>query len=59
MFSLEGDLMSPKGWLLIIVLVSGIYCGMGDSVVYAQKPGTTFTILYSNNLNGEISPCPT
>jgi hypothetical protein len=59
MFPLEGDPMNPKWWLLIIALASGIYCKMGDSIVYAQKPGTTFTILYSNNINGEISPCPT
>lgn len=26
---------------------------------YAQKPLSTLTILYSNNINGEVDPCPT
>jgi len=26
---------------------------------YAQKFPKTLTVLYSNNLNGEIQPCPT
>jgi hypothetical protein len=27
--------------------------------VYAQKPTKTLTLLYSNNISGEIEPCPT
>lgn len=27
--------------------------------VHAQKPAKTLTFLYSNNINGEIDPCPT
>jgi len=26
---------------------------------HAQKPLNTLTILYSNNINGEVDPCPT
>ena len=26
---------------------------------YAQKPTKTLTLLYSNNISGEIEPCPT
>jgi hypothetical protein len=26
---------------------------------YAQKSTKTLTLLYSNNVNGEIDPCPT
>jgi len=26
---------------------------------YAQKAGRPLTVLYSNNINGEIEPCPT
>ncbi len=26
---------------------------------YAQKAARTLTLLYSNNINGEIEPCPT
>jgi len=30
---------------------------MGSS--YAQKQPKSLTILYTNNINGEIDPCPT
>jgi len=44
---------------LIILLVFG-FLGMGLSYPgYAQKPLNTLTILYSNNINGEVDPCPT
>jgi hypothetical protein len=25
----------------------------------AQNPNKTLTVLYSNNMNGEVDPCPT
>jgi hypothetical protein len=37
------------GFLLILIALPS----------HAQKQTRTLTILYSNNLNGEIDPCPT
>jgi hypothetical protein len=42
----------------IFFLVLG-FLGMNHSnPCYAQNPTTTLTLLYSNNINGEIDPCP-
>jgi len=45
-------------WLFIIFLALG-FLGMNhSSPCYGQNPTTTLTLLYSNNINGEIDPCP-
>ena len=47
-----------KKRFLIFLLVLGFF-GMTYSIpAYAQKPAKTLTLLYSNNINGEIEPCP-
>jgi hypothetical protein len=50
--------MKKKGFLFIF-LVLGLCWGAKGPPVYAQQLPKTLTILYSNNLNGEIDPCPT
>jgi len=41
------------------ILISGFVWMAADVYSQAPKPSKTLTILYSNNLNGEIDPCPT
>jgi hypothetical protein len=39
-----------------------VFLGATDFIpfpAYAQKPTKTLTLLYSNNISGEIEPCPT
>jgi hypothetical protein len=45
--------------LLILFLVTGVLWVNHSIPCYAQKPLNTLTILYSNNINGEVEPCPT
>jgi len=42
----------------LVFLVLGILLIM-TGYPQAQRPGKTITILYTNNINGEIDPCPT
>jgi len=44
-------------WLLTFVL--GFIFIVQGFHSYAQKPAKTLTLLYSNNIYGEIDPCPT
>ncbi len=37
--------------ILILVMITG--------TAHAQKPPRALTILYTNNINSEIDPCPT
>jgi hypothetical protein len=46
-------------WSFIFVLIIGILCLGHDTLAIAQKSPKTLTLLYSNNINGEIEPCPT
>jgi hypothetical protein len=50
--------MKGKG-LLIVVFLLGCLLIIYNLPSHAQRPTKTLTILYSNNLNGEIEPCPT
>ena len=43
----------------ILFLVLGFLWVNHSNPCYAQKPLNTLTLLYSNNINGEIDPCPT
>ena len=55
---LEVKLMKGK-WFFIFFLIL-VLCGIVYAIpVHAQKPAKTLTFLYSNNINGEIDPCPT
>ncbi len=48
-----------KKWFSLSALILGLICL--TNIVYSQAPkaNKTLIILYSNNLNGEIDPCPT
>ena len=46
-------------WVLIITLIFGILLVFKGYPSHAQKQAKLFTIIYSNNINGEIEPCPT
>lgn len=46
-------------WIFVVIFVLGFYWTMNGTSVHAQKPFKTLTLLYSNNINGEIEPCPT
>ncbi|MFB3885490.1 MAG: hypothetical protein ACE144_09700 [Thermodesulfobacteriota bacterium] len=44
---------------LVFFLLLGLLGVSHVHTSYAQKPLHTLTLLYSNNINGEIDPCPT
>jgi hypothetical protein len=46
-------------WFVIGVLVFGFFLSINTFPSQAQKSPKTLTLLYSNNINGEIDPCPT
>jgi len=48
---------SKRFWTILFLLGSLLIFFALPS--HAQKHARTLTILYSNNLNGEIDPCPT
>jgi hypothetical protein len=49
-----------KGKWLLIIIFALIFRWMANGIpVHAQNPPKTLTLLYSNNINGEIEPCPT
>ncbi len=43
----------------LIFLTLGLFGVNPIKPCYAQKPLNTLALLYSNNINGEIEPCPT
>lgn len=45
--------------VLIAILIAGLLWMAAGAYSEARKPNKTLTILYSNNLNAEIDPCPT
>jgi hypothetical protein len=48
-----------KKWVFIIAFILGFHWIIHETPAQAQKPLHTLTLLYSNNINGEIEPCPT
>jgi len=48
-----------RKWLVIGVLVLGFCLVINAFPGHAQKSPKSLTLLYSNNINGEIEPCPT
>jgi len=46
-------------WFAISVLVLGFFLLFNAFPSHAQKSAKTLTLLYSNNINAEIEPCPT
>jgi hypothetical protein len=57
-FYLQVNGMKGK-WFVIGVLVLGFLLLPNVFPSHAQKSLKTLTLLYSNNINGEIEPCPT
>ncbi len=45
-------------WFWIGVLALGLSLFSNASPSHAQKSPKTLTLVYSNNINGEIDPCP-
>ena len=45
--------------LFLILSFLGL-CSFGSALaIHAQEPARKLTVLFSNNINGEIDPCPT
>jgi hypothetical protein len=44
---------------LLFVFLVGVTPSLLHAQGPAQVPAKTFSLVYSNNLNGEIDPCPT
>jgi hypothetical protein len=47
-----------RRWLLIVVLPLGLLLSFVENPFPAQNPSISLTLLYTNNINGEIDPCP-
>jgi hypothetical protein len=45
--------------LFIFFLILGFLGANHHAFSQSKTPAKTLTILYSNNINGEIDPCPT
>ena len=43
---------------IVLILILGLLV-LGEFPAYAQKQPKSLTILFTNNINGEIDPCPT
>ena len=49
-----------KGKCLVTAVLVFAFCmGFYPHSLHAQGSAKTFSLVYSNNLNGEIDPCPT
>jgi len=49
-----------KGKHLLILALAFVLAFLGTTATArAQGPAKTLTLVYSNNLNGEVDPCPT
>jgi len=46
-------------WFVIGFLLLGFFLFFKTSPSLAQKSPKILTLVYSNNINGEIDPCPT
>jgi len=55
---MEKPTMNGK-WFVAGVLVLAFFLFFKASPSHAQKSPKAFTLVYSNNINGEIDPCPT
>jgi hypothetical protein len=54
------EVKGMKGkWFFIFFFVLVLY-GIAYAIpAHAQKASKTLTLLFSNNINGEVDPCPT
>ncbi|NWF93814.1 MAG: hypothetical protein HXY46_12940 [Syntrophaceae bacterium] len=51
-------MMGPAKLLFILLSILGFLWANPSIPCHAQNPVKNLTILYSNNINGEIEPCP-
>lgn len=42
----------------LIIWITGVFFFSGSSHSPAQESPRSLTILYTNNINGELEPCP-
>jgi hypothetical protein len=47
-----------RKWVFMVISVLGLHWIINGTPVHAQRPTKALTFLYSNNINGEIDPCP-
>ena len=47
-----------RKWVFMVISVLGLHWIINGTPVHAQRPTKALTLLYSNNINGEIDPCP-
>ncbi len=47
-----------RPWFFVISLILGFLWVNQNNPCYAQKPLNALTLVYTNNINGEIDPCP-
>jgi len=46
--------------LIVAAVFLGFFLSFGVSFqLHAQIPARTLTLIYSNNINAEVDPCPT
>ena len=50
---MSGKFVGAVAFLLMLVIL------ISPSPIPAQNPVKSLTLVYSNNINGEIEPCPT
>jgi hypothetical protein len=51
--------MKRKALFMTIFGVLGFFLLFQGLPLHAEKTSKALTVLYSNNINGEIDPCPT
>jgi hypothetical protein len=47
-----------RRWLLIAILPLGLLLFFGELSLSSENPSVSLTLIYSNNINAEIDPCP-
>jgi hypothetical protein len=54
-----GVIIMKKRGVLVFVFILGLLEAIHSIPAYSQKPTKNLSLLYSNNIGGEIEPCPT
>ncbi len=55
----NAELKMKRKFLFILFLILGVLGTYPYAFSQSKIPPKTLTLVYSNNLNGEIDPCPT
>ena len=58
MFLFRSNGMKRK-WVFTLISFLVFWGIVKAPPIHAQKSPKTLTLLYSNNINGEVDPCPT